>query len=81
MTELFDTNLSYSALELFLKFYYFSSFHMLICNLVLLYKIKQLLNLHIHKGEYVSARCSGFCACYTQAAIQYWPKKYETVGK
>lgn len=43
MTELFDTNLSYSALELFLKFYYFSSFHVFICNLVLLYKVKQLL--------------------------------------
>lgn len=43
MSELFDTNLSYSALELFLKFYYFHSFHMLIGDLVLLCEVKQLL--------------------------------------
>lgn len=36
MSELFDTNLSF-ALEVFLKFYYFPSFHMLIWNLALLH--------------------------------------------
>lgn len=49
MTGLFDTNLSYSALQLFLKFYYFSSFH--IQNLVLLYEFNQLLFTRVNTNQ------------------------------